>query len=123
MNQKENRIFQRKRILKKAKQLFLKNSYEKTTIRQISKELDLKIGSLYNFYKSKEDILLHLAQNMFEDAEQMAQKFVNKTDDELLVITVEIAIYLYAIKINDQLVALYISAYSSYPISRILEQK
>lgn len=120
MNQKQNRIIQRERILKTANYLFLENSFEKTTVRQILKELDLNTGSLYNFFKNKEDILLHLTRNMFDNAANMAQRYVTEEDDGLLLILIEVAIYLYAIKISKKLVGLYVSAYRSYTISKAM---
>ena len=50
----ENNISEK--ILAAAKLLFIKQGYKKTTIRQIVKESGVLTGSIYHFYKNKEDI-------------------------------------------------------------------
>lgn len=123
MKQKENRIIQKRRILDTAKQKFFEKGYEKTTVREILKEINMNIGSLYNFYKNKEDILLELTSELFDEAANAADAFVDGDDELLLSILIEIAIYLYAVEQNEHLVALYISAYKSYPISNMIVNK
>ncbi len=46
----------RKRILEESVKLFLEQGYEKTTTRQILQRVGILNGSLYNIYKSKEEI-------------------------------------------------------------------
>lgn len=46
----------RERILASAKELFVQQGYKKTTIRQIVEKSGVLTGSIYYFYKNKEDI-------------------------------------------------------------------
>jgi AcrR family transcriptional regulator len=46
------------RIIRISRRLFLEQGYENTSIRQILKKADLSTGSLYHFFKNKEEILL-----------------------------------------------------------------
>lgn len=46
----------RRRILEESVKLFLEQGYEKTTTRQILQRVGILNGSLYNIYRSKEDI-------------------------------------------------------------------
>ena len=46
----------RKRILEESVKLFLEQGYEKTTTRQILQRVGILNGSLYNIYRSKEEI-------------------------------------------------------------------
>lgn len=51
-------------ILTKAKELFLKNGYQTLTIRNVAKECQVAVGTVYNYYQSK-DMLV--ASVMLED--------------------------------------------------------
>ena len=55
---KANREALRSKIIKISRRLFLEQGYENTTVRQILKKAGLSTGSLYHFFKNKEEILL-----------------------------------------------------------------
>ena len=55
----------RQRILAAAKELFVQQGYKKTTIRQIVEKSGVLTGSIYYFFKNKEDIFHH-AVDSFE---------------------------------------------------------
>ncbi|AKQ47553.1 hypothetical protein TH63_07780 [Rufibacter radiotolerans] len=44
-------------ILDAALELFAEQGYDKTSIRQIAQRADISLGLLYNYFKSKEDLL------------------------------------------------------------------
>ena len=48
----------RNNIIKISRRLFLEQGYENTTVRQVLKKARLSTGSLYHFFKNKEEILL-----------------------------------------------------------------
>lgn len=48
----------RNKIIKISRRLFLEQGYENTTVRQVLKKAGLSTGSLYHFFKNKEEILL-----------------------------------------------------------------
>ena len=54
-------------ILKVAARLFAERGYERTTLEMIANELDLSKPSLYYYVKSKEDVLAHIFQQIFQD--------------------------------------------------------
>jgi AcrR family transcriptional regulator len=57
----------RNNIIKISRRLFLEQGYEHTTVRQVLKKAGLSTGSLYNFFKNKEEILLlSLKDALFE---------------------------------------------------------
>lgn len=57
----------RNNIIKISRRLFLEQGYENTTVRQVLKEASLSTGSLYHFFKNKEEILLvSLKDALFE---------------------------------------------------------
>lgn len=67
----------KKEIIKAAWKSFMEVGYEKTTMREIAKRMDATTGILYNYFKSKEDILEEMEarfqermQRNFEDIRQ-----------------------------------------------------
>ena len=50
----------RRRILAAAKELFVRQGYKKTTIRQIVQKSGVLTGSIYYFFKNKDDIFQSL---------------------------------------------------------------
>ncbi|MDG1708774.1 MAG: TetR/AcrR family transcriptional regulator [Emcibacteraceae bacterium] len=50
----------KEKIVKAALMLFSENGYHKTSISQIAKKADVSKGLTYNYFKSKEELLLYL---------------------------------------------------------------
>lgn len=61
--EKDNNV--RQRILSAAKELFVQQGYKKTTIRQIVEKSGVLTGSIYYFFKNKEDIFQSLVMELF----------------------------------------------------------
>ena len=47
-------------LIRKAAQLFLQDGYHETSIRRLAEALGIQPGGIYNYFKSKEEILLHI---------------------------------------------------------------
>ena len=66
----------RERIMEAAKALILHYGYKKTTMQDIAENAGMSVGSLYNYFKSKEDICSACAEGfkraVFEKMEQVA---------------------------------------------------
>jgi len=62
----KRREYIQKSILDTSIQLFRKNGYETTTVEEISKTVGVAKGTIYNFYNSKRDILMHWAYQVFQ---------------------------------------------------------
>ena len=61
MTRKEREFVARKKdILEAATSLFAKNGYHGTTMSEIAKEAEFSTGSLYNFFKNKEELYFNL---------------------------------------------------------------
>jgi len=56
----------RETILRAAMRLFLEESFEKTTMRRIAQEIEYTPGTLYWYFKDKDEILFALHQRGFE---------------------------------------------------------
>jgi AcrR family transcriptional regulator len=66
-NRKANSEVLRNNIIKISRRLFLEQGYENTTVRQVLQKARLSTGSLYHFFKNKEEILLlSLKDALFE---------------------------------------------------------
>lgn len=66
----------RQRILQAAVQAFSEKGYAKTTIAEIARKADVADGTVYGYFKNKEDILLSISEAHFrEHIEQLKQTF------------------------------------------------
>jgi TetR/AcrR family fatty acid metabolism transcriptional regulator len=66
----------RQRILQVAVQAFSEKGYAKTTIAEIARKADVADGTVYGYFKNKEDILLSISEEHFrEHIEQLKQTF------------------------------------------------
>ncbi len=67
-DRRERRIAARKQqILDAAAHVFSQNGYERATTREIAETADLAEGTLYNYFPSKRDLLIGVAQNYAEE--------------------------------------------------------
>ena len=63
----------KERALAAARRLFIRQGYEATTVRQILDAAGMTTGSFYNFFGSKEDLLLQIASDFLEDTGRIAE--------------------------------------------------
>ncbi len=71
----------RERILEAAARLFGELGYEKTSIRRISSESGMKAGSIYYFFKSKEEILLEVYARGFDLMSDIVSRSIDRVSD------------------------------------------
>ena len=64
----------RRELLEAGERVFVRNGYHATTVEEIASEADFAVGTVYNFFKGKEDLYIHviekIAQNFTEQFEQ-----------------------------------------------------
>lgn len=65
MKQEEKSLLTKKRILEAANILFLRKGFNDTTLQDIMSESGLSKGAIYHYFKSKEDIIDALNNEMF----------------------------------------------------------
>lgn len=106
----------RKKIIKAARQLFLEQGFDNTTIRQITQKADISTGTLYHFYKDKEDIFFHIADETFLKVIAKSLELV-PDEDIYLRLVCEMAIHIQSFLSNRNTAELYVIAYGSYKIS------
>ncbi len=60
----------KEKILQTALELFSRNGFEKTSIREIARVADISLGLLYNYYDSKEALLKAIVRDGITDIQQ-----------------------------------------------------
>lgn len=106
----------RKKIIKAARQLFLEQGFDNTTIRQITQKAAISTGTLYHFYQDKEDIFFHIADETFLKVIAKSEELV-PDEDIYLRLVCEMAIHIQSFLSNRNTAELYVIAYGSYKIS------
>ena len=81
---KANREALRKKIIKISRKLFLEQGYENTTVRQILKKAGLSTGSLYHFFKNKEEILLFSLKDALLEISSLTDGMAVKYNEPVL---------------------------------------
>ena len=67
-------------IIEAAEKLFLANGYEDTTMNQIATESEFSKGTLYNYFKSKDDLYLAIGTKAYEILIDYTKYFVESKD-------------------------------------------
>ncbi|GEM_PF-1294162 len=104
-------------IFNSAKDLFMTKGYSKTTIRQIIENANVTIGSLYHFYSNKEDILLNIVKEFFEEIIEISTAYANELEEPLLIFSINASISFKLISANKNIAELYLAAYNSVDAS------
>ena len=83
---KQKKVQARQKILLAAAQQFESQGFANTSIADIMQGARLGVGTFYNYFRSKEDVLLTLAKNLREDMEEkiLSVGNVNQSSAELL---------------------------------------
>ena len=74
MNRKEQKEQRRIDILYKGLELFVKRGYKNTKITDIADELNISVGLLFHYYKSKEELYYELVKLGLEGTNKPIQK-------------------------------------------------
>jgi AcrR family transcriptional regulator len=61
----------REAILKAAERVFLRKGYYEATLDEIAAEAEMAKGTIYNYYKDKQDLFISLAQHGYEHFEEI----------------------------------------------------
>lgn len=113
----------REKILNISKNLFLKQGYKHTTIRQIIGESDILTGSLYHVFKNKEEIFKHLIINLFDEAIEIADRLTKNNENPAVKYSIPIALQIFAASRNKRIAELLFDAYSLWTIFYSLKEK
>lgn len=112
MNRQEHEDEVRDKIIKAARQLFIEQGYHQTTIRQIQAKANVKTGTLYHFYKNKEDILYNVVRQTFFRTQKYTQGLAGK-DNKILHLACEMAWHIHLMSLHAPSAELYLMSYNS----------
>ena len=113
-SRKEKKELMRDDIARVAFELFMEQSYEKTTMRQIAYRAKILNGSLYNIYPSKDDIFDYIFMKTVDTRNNKCIEIVTDEKDYLFALALPFALELYIGKENTKLAELIHEAYSNW---------
>ena len=87
-----NALVTKRRIIKLSRRLFLEQGYDKTSVRQILNKAGLSTGSLYHFFKNKEEILLAGLHDALVDISRLTDKIAVECREPLLRYALDVAL-------------------------------
>ncbi|WP_242951613.1 TetR/AcrR family transcriptional regulator [Clostridium felsineum] len=102
----------RNKILWAAKELFKEKGYKKTTIRQIVDKSGVLIGSIYYFFKNKEEIFETIVLELFDKSDSIVNESFD-IETPALKYAIMCAIELKAVEMHELICEFYYEAYSS----------
>lgn len=120
MKREQHRYELKRKVLNVSRTLFLEKGYTQTTINEITKSAGITTGSLYHFFKGKQDILLQLTQEVFKGAATFADLMLKEKTDPSFRFSLEIGIQLYLMQKYPTVAELYLAAHESPDIARVI---
>ena len=112
MNRQEHEDEVRNKIIKATRRLFIEQGYHQTTIRQIQAKANVKTGTLYHFYKNKEDIFYNVVRQTFFRTQKYTQGLVGK-NNKILHLACEMAWHIHLMSMHAPSAELYLMSYNS----------
>ncbi|TGK12306.1 TetR/AcrR family transcriptional regulator [Leptospira fletcheri] len=112
----------RAKILEVSRRLFVNEGYEKATIRRIIDEAGITTGSLYHFFKNKEEILFAIASEVFTEAADAAERLAGEPDSAVL-FALEVGLQLHLIQKKKSIAETYLAAYRTQGVLEMIGQR
>lgn len=99
---KDERLVKKRRdeMIKGAVSLFIEKGYHRTTTREIAKAAGFSIGTLYEYIRSKDDILYLVCDNIYDEVKDRLQKALEESEGTFAGLRLGIAYYF---KICDEM--------------------
>nr|HDN01233.1 TetR/AcrR family transcriptional regulator [Deltaproteobacteria bacterium] len=77
------KLRQRRQMLAAALELFSEKGFHNVTMHEIAKRAEFAIGTLYKFFKNKEDLYKSLIVEQADRFHEALTKAIGETDDEI----------------------------------------
>lgn len=106
----------RDKVLTAAKELFIMQGYKKTTILQIVERSGVLTGSIYHFFKNKEDIFKTIVLDLFDMGDRLVVDSLGEEINPSLRSTILCMLELFSVELDDRVCELYYEAYNSNSI-------
>lgn len=68
-------------ILNKAKEILYNEGYSKLNMRSLSKACDIALGTIYNYYPTKKDLVIEMMTDYWQDFLYSVQKIADSNSD------------------------------------------
>lgn len=107
----------RRQIIDSARQLFLQQGFDATTMRQIGQAAHVTTGSLYHFFEHKDAIFLEIVREVFAVADTLARQTLHNDPDPYLNLMLELGVQLKTAFSNDAIAGLYLAAHHSATVT------
>lgn len=112
----------RRKVLLAAAQLFLKQGYSATTVKQIAARSGVSANAIFYEMKNKEEILAELVKYVLEGQFSATAKLLDGvTEDKILFYAAETVLQLHMAESGEQIRDLYAVAYSMPKTSSIIQ--
>ena len=112
------------KILTVAGEMFDRYGYRATTTCQIIEKAGITTGTLYHFFRDKEDILLHRTKIVYDEAMKaadiIATEIAGEKDDSALRYAIIYALEMKAVERYDRVAEHYMESYSSPRITEVM---
>jgi AcrR family transcriptional regulator len=120
MNREEKSREVRNRIIDTARDLMITNGYRETTIRHIIEQAGVNTGSLYHFFRDKEEILLQIVIETYNEIMEAGDRIAGNEKDTELQYALIYALEMKAVEKYDRVAKIYLESYSSWRISQVM---
>ena len=68
-------------ILNKSKEILYTEGYKKLSMRNIAKACNIAIGTIYNYYSTKKDLVIEMMTEYWEEYFCVVEKLINSNDN------------------------------------------
>ena len=116
----------RDQIIQSAITLFKQKGFHRTTTREIAKEAGFSIGTLYEYIRTKEDVLLLVYESINDHVYQHLEKLTDVVEPSLAdLITIIDSYYRFIDKMQDEVLILYqeIKSLESNARKKVLQEE
>jgi AcrR family transcriptional regulator len=98
----------RKQMIKGAVSLFKEKGFHRTTTREIAKAAGFSIGTLYEYIRTKEDVLFLVCDSIYEHVKERMEKVVRTDRQSLENLKEAVKSYYYLVdEMQDEVIVLY----------------
>ena len=113
----------KRRILSACVKLFIERGYCGTTLSEILKEADVTSSTFQNIFRTKDGVLLELAEFMFGSQFEAARALTGSNIPPIYIYAAETAIQMTIAELNENLREIYLEAYTQPEIAEYIHQQ
>ena len=113
----------KRRILSACVKLFIERGYCGTTLSEILKEADVTSSTFQNIFRTKDGVLLELAEFMFGNQFEAARALTGSNIPPIYIYAAETAIQMTIAELNENLREIYLEAYTQPEIAEYIHQQ